>query len=128
MGYKLKTGKHYDNGIGQDMPEAYAWIDTVIIESRKKTANVILKITASKQASIDMKKELETHSIIVSNHKVEVDGVETEVNDFDNYIEEILSAVAPSANIKKKSYKYFDDKYSGKSLGFFVKDDWESDE
>lgn len=128
MGYKLKTGKTYDNCIGQDLAAPYAWIDTVIIESRAKRANIILKVTANQQASVDMRKPLEVLSFIVENKTEEVDGETVEVNDFDTYIEDILKAITPSSNLKKKAYTFLNDKNQGKKVGFFTFDDWESDE
>ena len=126
MGYKLRTNKVYSDSIGLDLPDAYAWIDTIIIESRAERANVILKITANKQASIDQKRDLETLSFIIENKTgTDEEGNVTEITDFDDYISVVNTGTG--ANLKVKAYKYIEDKFP-EGRGNFNKTDWESDE
>lgn len=128
MGYKLKATARYDNGIGQELPDAYAWIDTIIVETRAKRANIILKITANKQASLDQKKELETISFIIENKTEKEKEEKQEYSDYTNYIEDLLEDRELNENIKERAYEFIDDNYTGKKIGTWKKDDWQSDE
>ena len=127
MGYKLKTGNVYSDSIGLDLPDAYAWIDTIIIESRKEKANVIMKITANKQASLDQKKDLEILSFIIENRTETNElGEEVAITDYDDYVKVVNTGVGD--NLKIKAYKYIDDKLNGDQKGNFKHNEWESDE
>lgn len=123
MALVLKLGKTYTDKFGVEHTTAYATIDEVINNKRKKMGNVLLSVYASSDAAIAGKQPLEVCSKICENW---VDSAEEAHNDYDNYVS--VSAVTADDNEFKQAYLFWENETRYVNAGGFIKEDWEADE
>jgi hypothetical protein len=118
MAFVLKDGQTYeDEKTGAVYSNAYAAIDEMAGDKRKKHATVVLKIFSSQALAEAGKGPIATQQNIIRNY---TDEEGNPVNDYDTYLDQAIVEVAGNTVISK-AYEWW-------AANHIDTDKWESDE